>query len=208
MRLLLALMLLAPALALARDEASRPTFEVMPAIGYGVGGSFENSTTDEKLDIDDSQVFALSLRMRRGAEQEWEILYSRQDTDIEGGSATGGTPRVALDVAYLQFGGTYFPTRRDYAPYLVGGLGVTRFKPSGAGLGDSADFSISLGLGMRFPLGEHFALCLEGRGFLTFVDTDTAFFCASGSPGGACLIRASGSTVLQFQALLGLAAAF
>lgn len=208
MRLLLALILLAPALALARDDAGRPTFEVMPAIGYGLGGSFENSTTDEKVDIEESRVFALSLRMRRGAEQEWEILYSRQDTDIEGGSASGGTPRVALDVEYLQFGGTYFPTQRDYAPYVVGGLGVTRFKPSGAGLEDSTDFSISLGLGMRFPLGEHVAIRLEGRGYLSFVDTDTAFFCSSGSLGGACLIRASGSTVLQFQALLGLAVAF
>lgn len=208
MRLPLTLALLVPALCAAQDDARRPTFEIMPAIGYGVGGSFENSATDEKIDIDDGEVFALSLRMHHGGEQEWEVLYSRQSTDIEAGGVSGGTPRVGLDVEYLQFGGSYFPTRRDYAPYVVGGLGMTRFKPAGAGLGDSTDFSISLGLGMRFPLGEHFALRLEGRGFLTFVDTDTAFFCSSGASGGACLIHASGSTVLQFQALLGIAAAF
>lgn len=208
MRLLLTLALLAPAICMAQGEARRPIFEIMPAIGYGVGGSFENSATDEKVDIDDGEVFALSLRMQRGEEQEWEILYSRQSTDIEAGSTGGGTPRVALDVEYLQFGGSYFPTHRDYAPYLLGGLGVTRFKPSGAGLGDTTDFSLSLGAGIRFPFGEHFALRLEGRGFLTFVDTDTAFFCSSGASGGACLIHSSGSTVLQFQALLGIAAAF
>lgn len=208
MRLFPALALLVPALAAAQGEARRPTFEVMPAIGYGVGGSFENSATGEKVDIDDGRALALSLRMHRGGDQEWEILYSRQDTDIEAGSTTGGTPRVALDVEYLQFGGSYFPTRRDYAPYLVGGLGMTRFKPAGAGLGDTTDFSLSLGAGMRFPIGGHLALRLEGRGFLTFVDADTAFFCSSGAGGGACLIRSSGSTVLQFQALLGISAAF
>lgn len=208
MRLLLTFALFAPAMCVAQVEARRPTFEIMPAIGYGVGGSLENSATDEKVDIEDGEVLALSLRMHHGGEQEWEVLYSRQATEIEAGSTSGGTPRVALDVEYLQFGGSYFPTRRDYAPYVVGGLGMTRFKPSGAGLGDSTDFSISLGLGMRFPLGEHLALRLEGRGFLTFVDTDTAFFCSSGASGGACLIRASGSTVLQFQALLGISATF
>jgi len=208
MRLFLVFALLTPALCMAQGESRRPTFEVMPAIGYGIGGSFENSTSGEKVDIDDGEVWALSLRMHRGGEQEWEIIYSRQSTGIEAGSTSGGTPRVGLDVEYLQFGGTYFPTQRDYAPYVVGGLGMTRFKPSGAGLSDSSDFSISLGLGMRFPLGEHLALRLEGRGFLTFVDPDTAFFCSSGALGGACLIHASGSTVLQFQALLGIAAAF
>lgn len=206
--LMILILFLAPSLATAQEETRRPRFEVMPAVGYGIGGSFENATTDESVDVNDGQVFALSLRMRTEYEKEWELFYSLQATELEPGSATGGTPGVDVDIEYLQLGGSYFPGNLDYAPYVVGGLGVTRFKPDGAGLSDTTNFSISVGLGIRFPLTDHFALRLEGRGFLTFVDTDTAFFCSSDEGGGACLIRAKGSSVFQFQGLLGFAFAF
>lgn len=199
-------LLFAPALAAAQVQATAPRFEVMPAAGYGVGGSFE-ATNRADVDLNDAGAFALSLRMRPNYEQEWEIFYSRQATDVDA-SAAGGTPALGVEVEYLQFGGSYFPTSYDYAPYIVGGLGVARFKPDAAGLGDRSKFSLSLGLGMRLPLSKHFALRLEGRGFLTFVDTDSAFFCRSDETGGACLIKASGSTVIQFQGLLGIAASF
>ncbi len=199
---------LTSSLAIAQEETRRPRFEVMPAIGYGVGGSFENATTQEGVDVNDAEVVALSLRMQTEYEKEWELFYSRQRTDVEQGSPVSGTPGVDLDIEYLHLGGSYFPNEHAYAPYVVGGLGVTRFKPSGAGLSDTTDFSLSVGLGIRFPLTDHFALRLEGRGFLTFVDTDTAFFCSSGEDGGACLIRAKGSSVFQFQGLLGFAVTF
>lgn len=200
------LLFLAPGFAAAQAETARPRFEVMPAAGYTLGGSFE-TTNGADVDLDSAASFALSLRMRPNYEQEWELFYSRQASGVPG-SAAGGTPAFDVEVEYLQLGGSFFPTRRDYAPYVVGGLGFTRFKPEGAGLGERSKFSLSLGLGIRFPLSERFALRLEGRGFLTFVDTDTAFFCSSDAAGGACLIEASGSTVLQFQGLLGFAAAF
>ena len=199
-------LLLAPGLAAAQALPSRPPFEVMPAAGYGLGGSFETANGAD-LDLDAAASFALSLRMRPNYEQEWEVFYARQATGVDASSA-GGTPALDVEVEYLQFGGTYFPAQHDYSPYVVGCLGVTRFKPDGAGLEDRSKFSLSLGLGMRFPLAEHFALRLEGRGFLTFVDGDTAFFCSSGAAGGACLIEASGSTVWQFLGMLGFAASF
>jgi opacity protein-like surface antigen len=179
----------------------------MPFAGVRVGGEFRDTTNDgdRDTDIQESGAFGLALRMQRDAASEWEILYSRQRTETD--ATSGGAPSLDLDVEYLHFGGTFFPTERNYAPYVLGGLGVTRFSPKPGGLDDATDFSLSLGGGMRFPLTEAFALRLEARGFLTFVDADTAVFCISDG-GGFCAIQGSGSTLLQFEAVLGFAFSF
>lgn len=202
-------LILAPAGALAQEAARRPTFEAMPFAGYVVGGEFENADTGESLDADPAAAFGIALRMRSPFEydKEWEIFYSHQGTDVQPGGGDA-TPEVGVDIDYLHLGGTYFPSERAYTPYVLGGLGVTMFSPDGAGLRDQTEFSISLGLGIRFPVTDYFALRLEGRGFLTFVDNDVGFFCGSGGEGGACLITASGSTFLQFQGALGFAFSF
>ncbi|MGD9597349.1 MAG: outer membrane beta-barrel protein [Steroidobacteraceae bacterium] len=199
MRILLpVLSLLVPAAAAA--------FEVMPAAGYAFGGSFEAGDNAD-VDLDETAVLALSLRMRPNAGQEWELCYSRQATAV-GASVAGGSPAFDVDVEYLQLGGSYFPTRRDFAPYVLGGLGIARFTPDLAGPGSRSKFALSLGLGVRLPVAANVAFRLEGRGFLTFADTDAAFFCSSDESGGACLIKASGSTVWQVQMLLGFAVTF
>jgi hypothetical protein len=51
-------------------------------------------------------------------------------------------------------------------------------------------------------------LKFEARGYLTFIDTQSSIFCASGSFGGVCSIRAKGSTFTQFDLLAGAAFAF
>jgi hypothetical protein len=58
------------------------------------------------------------------------------------------------------------------------------------------------------PVTDRFNFRLEARGFVTLVDTDSAIFCASGSFGGVCSIRARGSTFTQFELLAGAAFAF
>jgi len=42
------------------------------------------------------------------------------------------------------------------------------------------------------------------RGYLTFVDQDTRFFCSSIDGIGSCLLNSSGGTVFQAEASLGL----
>jgi opacity protein-like surface antigen len=187
---------------------ARPKFDIMPFGGYVFGGSVRNDATDTKIDVNDGGSFGISLRMRPSYDKEWELFYSNQSTDVPASGGTGGTPAFDIDIEYLQFGGSYFPSKYEYAPYIIGGLGVTRFSPDGAGLSDESDFSIMLGFGIRFPFSEHFAVRLEGRGFLTFVDPDVAFFCSSSASGGVCAISADGSTYFQFETLLGVSFAF
>lgn len=193
--------------AAAADEAKRPAMEIMPFGGFRAGGEFEDALTGRDTDVSESSSFGIALRLARDFETQWEILYSRQQTDTDGVTAPGAAPAVDLDVEYLHLGGTYYPAEYAYSPYVIGGLGITRFTPKPGELDDRTDFSLSIGAGMRFPLTDRFALRLEGRGFLTFVDPDAAVFCRSDG-GGACAIRGSGSTFLQFEAALGLAYSF
>jgi hypothetical protein len=88
----------------------------------------------------------------------------------------------------------------------VGTLGATRFSPA-ARYDDETRFSLALGGGVKIPIGERVALRLEARGFLTFVDSDSEIFCVSAG-GATCLVRTSGSSVVQYQALAGLSFRF
>ncbi len=54
------------------------------------------------------------------------------------------------------------------------------------------------------PISQRFAVRLEARGFVTFVNSDSAFFCASGaSIGGACAIQAKTDAFFQYELLAG-----
>lgn len=199
-------MLLFPAISMAQEQR-RPPIEIMPFGGFRVGGEFEDSASGRDSDLGESGSFGVALRLGRDFETQWELLYSRQQSDIEAAAPPGASPAVDVNVEYLHLGGTYYPGEYAYSPYVIGGLGLTRFTPKPGDLDDRTDFSLSIGAGMRFPVTARFALRLEGRGFLTFVETDTAIFCRSNG-GGACAIQASGSTFLQFEAIVGFAYTF
>ena len=87
-------------------------------------------------------------------------------------------------------------------------MGITRMTPDAPDTDASTNFSISLGAGVRVPFNRRFTLKLEGRGYMTFVDTDAAFQCVSGPAGGACRVLAKGQSMWQFELLAGLAFAF
>jgi len=91
-------------------------------------------------------------------------------------------------------------------PYLSLTIGATKFD-AGGGYGSETKFSGSLGGGVRFPFGDHFAATLGVRGYLTAVNSDTEFFC-TGSGSVNCLFRTTGSTFFQGEALLGFTVVF
>ena len=88
-----------------------------------------------------------------------------------------------------------------FAGYRMGGDFDVAGSRQNASLDDHAAFS--LGAGFRVPVTENFGLRLEARGYLTLIDTDSSVFCASGSFGGVCSIRARGSTFTQFEVMAG-----
>jgi opacity protein-like surface antigen len=196
-----------------RDEEGPPvnwSWEVTPFIGYRGGGNFdlEGSPNASEVDLDDHGSFGLAVNLFPGADktESYELYYSRQETNVAKSSPLAP---FDLNVEYLHLGGTLLlndelPVR----PYIVGGLGLTRFSPQTGDSGADSRFSLSLGAGVKLPVTKHFNVRLEGRGFVTFVNSDSAFLCTSDAQGGACAIRVKGESFIQYELLAGAAFVF
>jgi opacity protein-like surface antigen len=200
--ILIALLAAAP---IARAD-DLPQFQVGLNGGYRMGGSLEDQETGEDRDLDDAGSYAVSLELRygKGDDRFYQLWYSHQSSSVNDGIENHGA-----DVEYLHIGGTIpFGGWEHAQPYFAAGLGATRFSTSAPGADDSTHFSGSAAVGLDVPLGENVAIRFEARGYATFVDTNTAFFCKSDNGEGVCRIVASGSTILQGEALAGILVRF
>lgn len=183
-----------------------PGFQAALHGGYRFGGSLEDAETGEDRDFDDSESFALALELRygKGDDRFYQLWYSRQATEV------GEEPAVFdADIEYLHVGGTLpFGGWERAQPYFAAGLGVTRFSSSEPDTDDRTRFSGSAALGLELPIGARAGIRLEARGYLTAVDTDSAFFCKSDNGEGVCRIVASGSAIFQTELLAGILVRF
>lgn len=195
--------LLAAPLAAAEEL---PTFQVGLHGGYRMGGGLEDGDTGADRDFEDGSSFAVSLEMRyaKGDDRFYQLWYSRQATEVD-----DGTGSFDADVEYLHIGGTLpFGGWERAQPYFAAGIGATRFSASVPDADDSTRFSGSMAFGLEIPLAAQAAIRLEARGYITAVNTDTSFFCRSDDGEGACKIIASGSAILQMEALAGILVRF
>ena len=197
--------------ATAAYAAERPTFEVTPFVGYRMGGQFDvNNPTpgySRSADLQDSGSWGVDIGLYRDANSYYEFLYGYQSASLD--TKDPSIKGADMKVEYYQFGGTLlYPMDSWAVPYLSLTIGVTRFDAHGAGSGSDTKFSGSLGGGIRVPVGHNFAVSLGVRGYLTAVDSNTDFLCASGGGSGGCLIQSSGSTFFQGEALVGFTAVF
>jgi opacity protein-like surface antigen len=194
------------ALAPAVRAEDMPQFQVGLNGGYRMGGSLEDEETAEDRDLDEAGSFAVSLelRYRKGDDRFYQLWYSHQSSSVD-----DGTGPVGVDVEYLHVGGTLpFGGWERAQPYFAAGLGGTRFSSSAPGADDITRFSGSMAFGLEVQLAKNAAIRLEARGYATFVDTNTSFFCKSDNGDGVCRIVASGSTILQAEALAGILVRF
>jgi opacity protein-like surface antigen len=197
-------------LRVAADPPSM--FEVAGFGALAVGGRFRladagagGTGAGSSVSLADHGAFALTADLRADAGSQYELFYSREATDLQGNS---GVPRSGVTVEYLHLGGTLLlDDEQQIKPYIAGGLGIARFTPGEQGSTDTR-FSASLGLGLRWPVSRHFSVRLEGRGFVTLVNPDAAFFCRSDQNGLLCRIRGSGQTFIQGEFLAGAVWAF
>ena len=190
-------------------SADRARFEVAPFGGYRIGGSFdvedEQGNELRSTDFKEHASYGLGLALYRDPNGFYELLYSRQETELE--DSDPEIDGADITIEYYQFGGTlifdYEPWLR---PYLSLTFGLTRFDANS--FGSEYKFSGSLGLGWRFPVSERLSFIVGGRAFGTLIDSDTEFVCASGNGRGTCLVRSSGDLLLQGEATVGLAFRF
>ena len=201
-----ALLALLAAMPAARADVR---FEITPFVGYRMGGGFDAeqlSGTTEDVDLEDGGSWGIDVGLYADSWAFYEFLYSTQTSGLD--STDPALAGVDVTTEYYQFGGTaFFPGEQWIVPFLSMTIGATRFSADG-GYGSDTKFSGSFGGGLRLPFSENFGATLGVRGYLTFVESDTGFFCASGPEGGACLLRSSGSTYFQAEALVGLTVRF
>jgi hypothetical protein len=203
----LALILLLPTVPTARADVRA---EITPFVGYRMSGGFDVERADgsgtESVDVEDSSAWGIDVGIYATPDAFYEFLYSTQTTNLD--SRDPAIAGVDVTTEYFQFGGTaFFPADQWPVPYLSLTIGATRYSAD-QGYGSDTKFSGSLGGGLRLPFNENVAATLGVRGYLTLIESDTSIFCKSDSQGGGCLVRSSGSTFFQAEALLGLTVRF
>lgn len=175
-----ALLLPAPAAAqqpyYGSDTFTR--FELTPFVGYRLDGELDDTDfgfafSDFEPEVDESEVYGVSLGFGLNPNMLIEVLVNRQDTQIVFEPVRSRDERIVSDVELttVHVGFVYQWRLGQADPYVVLSGGVTQFDEE---LADDEDtrFSGSVGGGVKLRFTDHLGLRLEGRMFLTDVDSE------------------------------------
>ena len=143
--------------------------------GYVFGGSVTDSTTGQTVDVLDAPSYALALDFGLDPRSQVQVFFNHQQTHIQAPSFLSGSPQIGLGISYLQLGGTYFIDGIGHGVYVMGGVGVTYMSPSVSDLSSETRLSLNAGIGYMIPLGKHFGIRFEARGYATLLTTTAAF---------------------------------
>jgi len=193
-------------LVAAQDNPFR--FELAPFAGYRVGGQFEEEGGDGEFELNESSAQGIILNIRAEPNTQWEVLYARQDTDMDTQSLFVSDPILDLDIEYFHFGGTYLFEGENTRPFVAMTVGLSRFDPQLSDLSAESYFSASIGGGVQLRASKRLGVRIEGRVFTTFVDNDSDLFCRSTSGTNICTIRVEGTTLTQWELRAGLIVRF
>ena len=186
-------------------QDSRPLrFELTPYIGARFGGSFEDEDQNQELEFDDAGSVGLLFNIQASANTEYEFLYSRQETELDTGGLFQNQPLLDINTEYFHVGGTYLHDGDRGRPYIAGTLGLARFDPDPPGFDAENFFSATFGGGFKYRFTERVGVRLEGRAYLTFVDSESDIFCQTGPNANTCAVFVDGDLVVQWEAFAGI----
>ncbi len=178
--------------------------ELTPFIGYRVGGEFHDMAGDTKLNLHGGESYGLIFDWNLDKYSQVELLFSRQDTQLEGTGSFEGQEPFALNIDHYHLGGAYVWPGQRLRPFVSGTLGATHFDPEDQAFDAETRFSLGFGGGMKAALTRHLGVRLEARGISTFLNSGGTMFCGN----GACAISAGSSIFRQFEGRAGLIMAF
>jgi hypothetical protein len=184
---------------LAGADVHAQTVEVTAFGGYGFGGSLLSPVLDREVPIEGGVVYGGIADVTITPRWQFEALYSRQESRIEG--ASPGV-HLGLDVERYMAGvreHEVWGRVRLFGTFLVG---ATRFVPSG--FESETWFTLGIGLGVTAPLGTRIGLRVEARGFYIPVNISGTVICVD----GRCLFGYSGSGLFQGDVSGGITFAF
>jgi len=178
--------------------------EIIPLLGFRGGGEFIDTVDNTKHTLESSDIYGLILSWPYERGKNFEVYYSHQSTQLNSISTTEPTPNNSVDIPltidYLHFGGTAPISDEDkLKTFVSGGLGFTYLSPDYTGAQSDLRASLSIGVGLKWPMTERISLRLETRGLATLYNNNSAIFCS-----GGCAISISGNMFLQGEVFAGL----
>ncbi len=188
--------------AAAQDKVFK--FEITPFAAYRIGGQFDEKDGDGEFELNESNAQGIMLNISANPNGQYELLYARQDTEVDTQALFATDPMLDLDVEYFQFGGTYLFDGENIRPFVAMTFGLTHFDPQPAEFDSESYFSASFGGGVQLNATKRIGVRIEGRVFTTLVESDSDIFCSSTNGVGACLIQVDGTTLTQWEARAGL----
>jgi len=192
--------------ATANAQSDPGIFEITPYGAYSFGGTFNDAESDASVSLSDSSSFGLILDFREGANTQWEVLYSLQNTDANATGVTNVNEQLDIGVHYLHAGGTYQGDGDTFRPFLALTIGATHFDVKTDGFDDDTFFSFSIGPGLQIRANDRLGFRLEARAFGTLVKSGSSLFCVSDPAGGTagCAFSVTGEVLWQVQTIAGI----
>lgn len=185
------------------------SLELTPLVGYRGGGEFIDGVTNKKHIIASSGTYGFIIADKNyGKGKSFELYYSHQSSDLNSINVTlpssNNNENIPLTIDYLHLGGTTpISNENKVKTFVSGGLGFTYLSPDFTGLQSDLRASMSIGIGLKWPITNNIALRLETRGLATFFNNNSSIFCS-----GGCTIKVSGNFFLQGEISAGLAFSF
>lgn len=187
--------------AFAQSDALDTEFTIFGALR--AGGEISVEESDAVYKAKDSSSYGLIWNARHQRNTEWEVYFSRQQTEVELSDPFFILPGIDVDIYTLQLGGTYLFDGKGVRPYLAMTLGGTHVKEDSDSGDSDTFFSGSLGFGLKFREGERLGFRLEGRVHGVFVSSNSKLFCRTGPDENICVVQIEGSLFSQFEAFAG-----
>ncbi len=189
-------------------SASSYSVEVIPLFGFRGGGEFVDVQTNKKHILESAEMYGLILSFPYERGKTIEVYYSHQATQLNSLTLTTPAPtgivNIPITIDYLHFGGTApISDNKDFKTFVSGGLGFTYMSPDFPDSQSDLRASLSIGIGLKWPITEKIALRLETRGLATLYNNNSAIFC-----NGGCTIKVNGNFFMQGEVFAGLGFSF
>jgi len=195
--LTLALFGLAPRSQAQAQEG--PHVQLAPFGGLQYGGHVESLDLQSVYDFDSGFVYGGTLDLSLGEAFRFEMLYSRQTTQLSAGTLP------SFDIGLERYMVGIQEEKGEKTRYFGTALfGVTRFAPKQDVLESLTKPALGFALGAKFMPAKNVGLRFEARGFLTFVESGGGVLCANGH----CLFNFNGTAFWQGDLTGGLILAF
>lgn len=155
--------------------------ELSPFLGLRFGGGVFLENIDTDVTQKSSLSYGAVVDVFLTEDLQAELLFSHQQSPIE--THTSGQPEKELDslvTDYFHGGVRYlFQGKEDRVrPFVVGTLGVTRFRPDVRTYDGETKLSFGFGGGAKFLFSSHLGARVEFRGFATPTDVNqTEWLC-------------------------------